>query len=224
MAEHLSDVADTGAFLARVLRLDPSTMLRLRPAGPAGIALWAQLPWGALVSRVVPGELSDDRVVAGADLLSRLASATRPAGPVSLAGLTRRDGDWRVSLPPDAGRAVEVLPTATVRRLAAAAAETLRTAEAVGVGGRAVGQRVLREALLDHAAIRGSSDVDGMPFEISQRLVQAVVRMGFLGPKDDRVTVVTSGRWTGLAAPYGIAWHRPAGPLTVRPIANQTIG
>jgi hypothetical protein len=221
MAEHLSDVADTGAFLARVLRLDRSTLLRMRPVGPSGIALWAQLPWGTLVSRVVAGELADDRVVAGADLLDRLSAV---AGPVSLAGLTRRDGDWRVSLPPDSGRAVELLPTATVRRLAAAAAETLRTAEAVGVGGRAVGQRVLRDALLDHAAIRGSSDVDGKPFEISQRLVQAVVRMGFLGPIDDTVTVVTSGRWTGLAAPYGIAWHRPAGPLTVRPIANQTIG
>lgn len=222
MAEYLSDVADTGAFLARVLRLDRSTLIRMRPHPPAGLRLWAQLPWGVLVSRTVSGVIPDDRVVTAAGLLDRLSAADGP--PVSLAGLARRDADWRISLPPGSGRTEETLPTATVRRLAAAAAETLRTAETVGVGGRAVGQRVLRDALLDHAVIRGTSDVDGRSFEISQRLVQAVVRMGFVGPVEGVVTVVTSGPWTGLAAPYGIAWYRTAGPLTVRPIANQTIG
>jgi hypothetical protein len=221
MAENLTGLADAGAFLTRLLRLDPATLVRMRPA-TTGVQLWAQLPWQVLVGRTVAGELRDDRVVTAADLLHAV-DAAGPQGAL-VAALARRDAQWRVTLPGPSVTAVETLPAATVRRLAAAAAETLRTAETVGVGGRAVGQRVLRDALLDHAVIRGNSDVDGSVFEISQRLVQAVVRMGFVGPDGSAVTVVTSGRWTGLAAAYGIAWHRAAGPLTVRPIANQTIG
>jgi hypothetical protein len=47
---------------------------------------------------------------------------------------------------------------------------------------------------------------------VSQRLVQAVVRMGFLRPNssDDEtpVRVLISGGYVGLAAEYGVAWHR----------------
>jgi hypothetical protein len=52
--------------------------------------------------------------------------------------------------------------------------------------------------------------------EIPQRLVQAVVRMGFLGSGDVPVRVRSAQRWVGLAARYGTAWLPPAG-LAVRP-------
>ena len=44
---------DVGAFLARLVRLDPAALVRVR-AGDAGehTALWGRVPWDVLVSRV----------------------------------------------------------------------------------------------------------------------------------------------------------------------------
>jgi hypothetical protein len=58
--------------------------------------------------------------------------------------------------------------------------------------------------------------------------VQAVVRMGFLGPAGDPVErsaqVRIAGRWVGIAAPYGTAWSRSAGQLAIRPVVDRTNG
>ena len=63
----------------------------------------------------------------------------------------------------------------------------------------------------------GDRSPAGGRVEISQRLVQAVVRMGFLGPDgvpgQDGVRVRLAGRWIGLAAAgaaalVGFAWMR----------------
>ncbi|MER6593311.1 hypothetical protein ABT214_15950, partial [Micromonospora purpureochromogenes] len=52
----LDGVADAGAFLARLVRFDPATVVRLRPVAGAGrTALWARLPWDVLVVRTVAG-------------------------------------------------------------------------------------------------------------------------------------------------------------------------
>ena len=50
-----------------------------------------------------------------------------------------------------------------------------------------------------------------------KRLVQAVVRMGFLGQAGDTgaVRVLRAGRWVGLAAAYGTAWLRRADALSM---------
>jgi len=82
--------------------------------------------------------------------------------------------------------------------------------------GRAVGSRVLRDALLDHVPIVVETD-EGERFHVPQRLVQAVTRMGFVpaAPAGDRgVEVRAGGPWVGLAAPFGSAWYRP--PLLLR--------
>ena len=85
-----------------------------------------------------------------------------------------------------------------------------------GLGGRAVGSRVLRDALLDHVAIT-ATDGD-QTVEVPQRLVQAVARMGFAGADDDAgVRVLAGGAWIGLAAAYGVAWWRRPGDLFVAP-------
>ncbi|SCL67261.1 hypothetical protein GA0070606_4515 [Micromonospora citrea] len=215
------DAADAGAFLARLVRLDRDAPVRLRPTDAAGrTALWGRLPWGVLVVRTVAGAGAGDVTVAAGELLAELA-----AGGAALP--RRRDERWRWPLPPGAGRRVETLPAGELRRIAAAAAGTLRDAAAHGVAGRAVGQRALRDALLDHVPVVVTpDDAPGEPVEVTQRLVQGVVRMGFLGaaeagPDDvgaGDVQVRTVGRWVGLAGPYGAAWSQTATDLAVRPL------
>ncbi|WP_436837635.1 hypothetical protein [Micromonospora rifamycinica] len=214
------DVADAGAFLARLVRLDPGGVVRMRPLADVGrTALWARLPWDVLVVRTVTRRVPADVTVDAAELLTRLASAD-PALPPA------RDDRWRWPLPPAASRPVEVLPAAELRRIAEAAAGTLRTAAAEGVRGRAVGQRVLRDALLDHVAVTVTPDVGPTePVEITQRLVQGLVRMGFLGPAEaggaGEVQVRVAGRWVGLVGPYGAAWSRKVSDLAIRPARDQ---
>ncbi|MGC4892999.1 hypothetical protein [Micromonospora sp. DT31] len=207
----LTGVADAGAFLARLVRFDPAALVRLRPVPGAGrTALWGRLPWGVLVVRTVPGTAPQDATVGAGELLAELT-----AGGDALPA--RRDAGWRWQLPPAASRAVEVLPGAEVRRIAEAAAVTLREAVAHGVAGRAVGQRVVRDALLDHVAIVVTPDegVSAAPVEVSQRLVQGLVRMGFLGDGDVRVR--SAGRWVGLVGPFGAAWSRTVADLALTP-------
>ncbi|MET8310067.1 MULTISPECIES: hypothetical protein [unclassified Micromonospora] len=227
----VTGVADAGAFLARLVRLDPGAPVRLRPAGAAGrVALWARLPWQVLVVRTVAGGPADgtpeDVTVAAAELLAELerGGAALPA---------RRDAQWRWPLPPARSRPVEALPAAELRRIADAAAGTLRTASEHGVAGRAVGQRMLRDALLDHVAVLVSPDgPPGPPVEVPQRLVQGLVRMGFLGPVDGpagapaeaAVQVRVAGRWVGLVGPYGAAWLQKATDLAVTPLATRPNG
>jgi hypothetical protein len=201
--------ADARVFLGRLIHLDPEAVVRLRPVGSAAdgrTALWARLPWGVLVTREVAAVAPGDVTVGAAALLA--AGGTLPG---------RRDAQWRWPLPYRAGTVVEEVPGGRVRQIAAAAAGTLREVTATGLEGRRVGVRVLREALLDHVAI--VAEAGGARVEVPQRLVQAVVRMGFLGGSGDLpVRVRQDGRWVGLSAAYGTAWLPPAAdPLLVRP-------
>jgi hypothetical protein len=202
----LAGTADAAAFLARLTRLDPVAVVRLR-AGPADrTTMWARLPWSVLVSRVVAGAGPGDATVTAAALLAELERGSDRLPD-------RRDADWRWPLPPErGGRVLERIPATELLRIAASAAGALRAASAGGVAGRAVGERLLRDALLDHVAIEVTDDAAGPPgrVEVSQRLVQAIVRMGFLGhpdrAADHQVLVRTAGRWVALSAPYGSAW------------------
>jgi hypothetical protein len=177
----------------------------LRPAADGAVALWSRLPWGVLVCRGIPAKLGLDRTVAAVDLVASVD------GPIPAS----RDTDWRWSLPAIPGTLVEKIPAADVLRVGAAAARTLRTASAEGVGGRPVGSRMLRDALLDHEPIVVTTE-GGRRIPVSQRLVQAVIRMGFVGEgQGDFVDVRISGPWTALACAYGSAWHRVAGSLLI---------
>ena len=219
MAAHgIAGVADAGAFLARLTRLDRNVLVRLRSSGEH-TALWALLPWGVLVTRKVAGAGPGDATVSAAALLAALAGQS-PELPV------RRDADWRWPLPPPRSTAVEAVAAAELARLAEAAAGTLREVTASGLAGRAVGQRAVRDALLDHVALVVTR-AEGEPVEVSQRLVQAVSRMGFLGSSDQdgpATRVCVAGRWVGLSAPYGVAWLQPVQVLTVMPIGGHPKG
>jgi hypothetical protein len=219
MTDHgLTGVADAGAFLARLVRFDRSAPVRLRSSGEH-TALWAHLPWEVLVTRVVAGAGPGDVTVAAAELLAVLA-----AGGSSLPAL--RDEQWRWPLPPASAATVESVSGAELARLAAAAAGTLREVASGALGDRAIGQRAVRDALLDHVALT-VTPATGEPVEVSQRLVQAISRMGFLGPDGvdaPETKVRTAGRWVGLSAPYGVAWLQKVGKLTVIPIGVHPIG
>ena len=212
--------ADAGAFAARLLRLDSGAVVRLRPQavapepelrpGPDGLVeLWAMLPFRVLVTRTVVGDPDDagrDTTVRGGDLLRWLSMPDMPF-PAS------RDQMWRWPLPPSSGVAVETVPGADIWRVAQAAELTLRDAVTHGLGGRTAGERVVREALLDHVPIAVTSSA-GDRVDVSQRLVQALVRMNFLARGGEGlVTVRVIGGWIGLSATYGSCWHRPTSSL-----------
>jgi hypothetical protein len=172
-----------------------------------------------LVTRKVAGPGPGDATVSAADLLAALAG-DHPDLPA------RRDADWRWPLPPARSVPVEAVTAAELSRLAEAAAGTLREVTAGGLSGRAVGQRAVRDALLDHVALVVTRE-EGEPVEVSQRLVQAVSRMGFLGSPDrdaPATRVCVAGRWVGLSAPYGVAWLQPVQILTVMPIGGRPKG
>jgi hypothetical protein len=219
MAAHgLTGVPDAGAFLARLTRLDPAALVRLRSTR-SRTALWARLPWEVLVTREVAGPGPGDATVSAGELLAALAR-----GDSELP--TLRDAQWRWPLPSSPGEAVESVAGAELARLATAAAGTLREVTAGGLAGRAVGQRAVRDALLDHVAMVVTPP-SGTPVDVPQRLIQAVSRMGFLGPTDvdsgdSRVRL--SGRWVGISAPYGVAWLQSVQKLTVFPIGSHPKG
>lgn len=211
--------ADVEAFLGRLVRLDPVALVRVRRVADWS-TLWGSVPWNVLVSRTVAGSFGadGDMVVRACDWLGTSGSTA------TVTGVARRDAEWRLALPPDGRAVIESIPAAELRSVAAAAADTLRAAEAGGVGGRAVGARAIREALLDHVAIVASAGERRV--EIPQRLVQAVVRMDFAagagahgagGP----VRVVRAGPWIGLAADYGTAWWRETSGLGIAPVHRR---
>ncbi|BCJ60665.1 hypothetical protein Jiend_40870 [Micromonospora endophytica] len=212
----IEGVADAEAFIARLVRLERTALVRLRPAGTsARTALWARLPWGVLAVRTVAGTGAGDATVAAGQLLAELTAGGTVLPP-------RRDAQWRWPLPPAASRPVETLPAGELRRLAGAAADTLREAATHGVAGRAVGQRMLRDALLDHVAVVVTPDDEPAgPVRVTQRMVQGLVRMGFIGPEGspgpDGVQVRMAGRWVGLVGPYGAVWSQQATDLVMRP-------
>jgi hypothetical protein len=209
-------VPDAGAFLARLIRLDPSALVRLRPivpsdrpapaGGPGGVvALWGQLPFDVLATRLVAGSVAGDTTVRAGELLAAL-----PGGPLP----ARRDADWRGALPP-AGEPplVESVPVEAVRAIAGSAATTLRDA-----AGRGTGERRVRDAILDHIAITLSSDgaTSSRAVEVPTRVVTGLARMGFLGVEPVRFRADRG--WLCAQATYGAVWFRRATGLALHPV------
>jgi hypothetical protein len=219
----LAGAADAGAFLARLTRLDSGAAVRLRSAGDR-TELWARLPWDVLVTRLVDGPGPGDATLSAAQLLTELARGGSALPP-------RRDDQWRWPLPPTDGRLVETVAVAELHRLADAAAGALREAATAGVAGRPVGQRALRDALLDHVALTVTLE-DDASVRVPQRLVQAVWRMGFLGSGGPSggaaggsdAGIRLAGRWIGISAPFGRAWLPSPSILTVIPAGNHPNG
>jgi hypothetical protein len=186
----LSTPADAGAFLARVVRLDPAALIRLRPYGEGAVALWTWLNVGALAVRVVAGTGPRDAVVAASALLDAPLGAEVPLPP-------RRDAEWRGPLPGTGFRRLDELPADVVARLAAAGERTFREAAA---GRSRSGARAVTDAVLDHVAVAvtgpGAETAD-----VPQRAVQALSSLGFVGT--DPVAVDVTAAWLRLVGTYG---------------------
>jgi hypothetical protein len=119
----------------------------------------------------------------------------------------RHDLAWRSSLPPGPGQILEVVPSWEFRRIARAAGDTMRAAAGSGLG-----ERRIRDELLDHVALIVTSEHHRD--EVTVRLVQGVVQMGFLGAGDSTpVRIRRSGAWLGAEARFGCVWHRTASGL-----------
>jgi hypothetical protein len=188
----LPGLPEIGPFLARLVRLDPAALVRLRPSAPDQLTVWGRVPWEILVCRTVPATSTVDLTVSAAELLDGMT-----AGRVGLPA--RRDAQWRWPLPGSSGEPVEWVPAADLVRLGAAAASTLRS------GSGRIGERMLRDALLDHVAIEVRSGDKRV--EVRQGLVQALLRMGFVTDgMQGSITVRTLSDWVGLEAPTGQVW------------------
>ena len=178
---------DLGVFLGRVVRLDPGALVRIRPAGPDHLTLWAALPFDVLVSRTVPGLWLDDATVSATELLD--SESPR-----------RRDSEWRGSLPPERGwQVLDAVPSEVVRDLITAGQKAFRAA----------GTQAAGESLLDHETLRVRGDTPGAPeVAVTFRLLLALARMAFLG--DRPVEVASCGPWVRLGADHGNVYHRTA--------------
>jgi hypothetical protein len=220
------DPAQAGPFLGRLLRLDDKALVRLRPAGAQHTELWGRVPWDVLVTRRVTGSVPADITVPAGALFDLICAGDAGLPPA-------RDEQWRGPLPPSAGTVVESVPVAELVRLGAAAAQTMREAR-----GR-VGERVLRDTLLDHVAIVVSIEPSAEPaiepsgepaagspaaagvarpvrVEVRQRLVQAALRMAMVTETDvGEFTVRTAGGWVGLASRSSAVWQQIGASLAV---------
>lgn len=200
-------VRDAGAFLARLVRLDRSALVRLRPADDR-VALWGHLPFDVLATRTVTGRLPEDLTVRAGELLAALPDGALP---------TRRDAEWRGALPPTGSAAgelplIESVPADALRAIAGSAARTLE--QAVGQG---TGERRIRDAILDHVAITLSGD--GHPeVAVPTRVITGLARMGFLG--DDAVRFRAGRGWLRAQATYGEVWFRRAAGLALHPVGT----
>src|SRR5436309_15039837 len=87
---------DLGAFVARAVRLDGQSVIRLRNRGEAYVEAWVSTPFDALATRTVRGQATPgDVTVSGATLLTALSIVRDEAvdpGPVL-------DLQWRAALP-----------------------------------------------------------------------------------------------------------------------------
>jgi hypothetical protein len=183
----MNDATTTGdeaAFAARVARFDPDALVLVQDG-----RLWAALPFGALAVRDAGAHGPPEGVHRAGDL----AAGAAPVLPAAA---------WRGRLPRRPWETVETVPAADIADIDRKAAAALRERR-----GHGVGDRRLRDAMLDHVALR--VEHGGATCSVEVRLVAALCRMGFLA--DDPVRVLSAGRRVGLAATYGTVWDRDRG-------------
>jgi hypothetical protein len=197
---YLPDAAerdDLGAFTARVVRLDPAAVVRLRAVGERVVA-WAPTPFDVLVSRAVPGTLDPaDLTVSANDLLAALA-VVRDA---HVEPGRRMDGQWLTELPPTEGwRVVEEISATELETLADQGIALAR--EHAGPHGSPPSE------LLDQTVLTASGD--GMRVQVPLRCLFALSGMGFLGGgvSQDRVRLSATDSWLRLDARYGAVLRR----------------
>ncbi|OLF16812.1 hypothetical protein [Actinophytocola xanthii] len=194
-----SERDDLGAFVARAVRLDASTVVRLRNREGGMIDSWVATPFDVLATRTVRGRVEPaDVTVSGNELLAALAVSRGDRidpGPVL-------DLQWRSALPPQAHwQVVESLPASVVTELADRGLELAR--ENAGPHGTPPA------SLLDQNVLTVAGD--GLEVKIPLRCLFAMSGMGFLGSggsADEHVRVTATDAWLRIDARYGAVVRR----------------
>ncbi|GAA1335336.1 hypothetical protein [Saccharothrix algeriensis] len=186
---------DLGAFVARAVRLDARSVVRLRNRPSGGLLdAWVATPFDALATRTVAGRVTpDDVTVSGSDLLTGLAVVRGDTVDPGQA----RDLLWRSALPPVEGwLPVDRLPGAVVSELAEQGVAVAR--ENTGPHGTPPA------SLLDQTVLTVSGS--GLAVKVPLRCLFALSGMGFLGGDDVRVTATDS--WLRIDARFGAVVRR----------------
>ncbi|WP_025274918.1 hypothetical protein [Haloglycomyces albus] len=181
------DSTDVETFARRVARFDTTTVVRIDPAEGDTRALWAVLPIDVVVHRIADSHVAPGRYHAEA-LLESVPAASQSR--------------WRQRLPKSPLTVVESIPETEIYRIDQAAAAALRERR-----GHGIGDRRLRDVLLDHVVIQVESA--GRRLDVRQRLVSGLMRMAFLGGDLDGHVQVLCDRSdrVGLRARNGEVWE-----------------
>jgi len=183
---------DLGAFVARVVRLDPAAAARLR-AGAGTVTAWASTPFDVLATRTVHGHVDPSDVTVSANaLLTALAVEKAATVDPGVGGL------WPGDLPPDTGWSpVDVVPAAEIDAL---------TERGLAVARENAGPLGPPTSLLDQNVLTVSAPA-GPTVKVPLRCLFALSGMGFVGGDGD-VRVSATGGWLRLDAHYGAVVRR----------------
>jgi hypothetical protein len=192
-----SERDDLGAFVARAVRLDGQTVVRLRNRDGDRLDAWVATPFDVLATRTVHGKLEPgDVTVLGNDLLAALAVSREDRIDPGRA----MDMQWRSALPPQAHwQVVEQLPAKIVSDLTDRGLEVAR--ENVGPHGTPPA------SLLDQTVLTVTGD--GLEVKIPMRCLFAMSGMGFLGAgEDEHVRITATDAWLRIDARFGAVVRR----------------
>jgi len=183
---------DLGAFVARVVRLDPAAAARLR-AGEGTVTAWASTPFDVLATRTVHGHVDPSDVTVSANaLLTALAVEKAATVDPGVGGL------WPGDLPPDTGWSpVDVVPAAEIDAL---------TERGLAVARENAGPLGPPTSLLDQNVLTVSAPA-GPTVKVPLRCLFALSGMGFVGGEGE-VRVSATGGWLRLDAHYGAVVRR----------------
>lgn len=192
-----SERDDLGAFVARAVRLDTFSVVRLRAREENLIDAWVATPFDVLATRTVRGQVQPtDVTVSGNELLAGLAvvrgDRIDPGRPLDL--------QWRSALPPEAHwQTIDLLPARVLSDLADRGIAVAR--ENVGPQGTPPA------SLLDQNVLTVTGD--GMEIKVPLRCLFAMAGMGFLGASEgEQVRVTATDSWLRIDARYGAVVRR----------------
>nr|WP_228046418.1 hypothetical protein [Saccharopolyspora sp. HNM0983] len=191
---------DLGAFVARAVRLDGQSVLRLRNREDSGrFDAWSATPFDALCTRAFGGASDPaDLTVSGSELLAALTVA---GGPVMDPG-PPQDLLWRSELPPPTGwYRVDDLPAKLVGEVAE---------RGIGMAKENVGPKGTPPAsLLDQEVFTVSGS--GFEVKVPLRCLFVLSGMGFLVNRPDEgeiVRVSATDSWLRLDSRFGAVVRR----------------